>query len=224
MRIMRQQFLQGLLRYVSHYSNQTEPTFVNVAMLELFHNERDESLNIYGMTTPIGDNEIWKALEMANIAKFVESLPHGLDEELTDGENMVSGGQLQRLHLAHLFCTWRDRDLVMLDECLSALDERSRDLMIDRLQEFLKGKTAIVITHHSEMLRMCDVVHDLTPVDGEQLLSPMNLPAAADHRRSSAGKRRSLTALRSSMRGSIPDRRHTFSHLPTNSLEVFMKD
>ena len=124
---------------------------------------------VYGNDEPVSDEDVWKALEMANIAPFVKTLPGKLDEVLDEGEGMISGGQLQRLHLAHLFCTGKTSDLILLDECLSALDEKSRDILIDRLQEFLKGKTALVITHHSEMLRICERVHDMTPrglVDG----------------------------------------------------------
>jgi ABC-type multidrug transport system fused ATPase/permease subunit len=127
----------------------------------------------YGATTMPSDDDIWIALAMAQIDGFVRTLPNGLDEELTEGESMVSGGQLQRLHLAHLFCVWKSADLVLLDECLSALDEGTRELMIDRLQTFLQGKTAIVITHHSEMLRMCHEVHDMTPKQSRRGLLEM---------------------------------------------------
>lgn len=117
---------------------------------------------------PISDEQIWKALEMANIAPFVRSLPNQLDEVLDEGESMVSGGQLQRLHLAHLFCTGQNADLVLLDECLSALDENSREVLLERLETFLEGKTALIITHHSEMLRICDEIHDMTKAKEEQ--------------------------------------------------------
>jgi len=119
----------------------------------------------YGSATPRSDEDIWAALQMANIVDWVSSLPKGLDELLVDGEQMVSGGQLQRLHLAHLFCTCWDSDLVMLDECLSALDKTSRDLLIDRLGAFLEGKTSIIVTHHSEMLRICDLVHGMSDAE-----------------------------------------------------------
>jgi len=108
----------------------------------------------------VTDEAIWSALEHAHIAPFVRMLPNQLNQVLD--ENMVSGGQLQRMHLAHLFCTGNDADLIMLDECLSALDEKSRDILIEHLGEFLKGKTAIIITQHSEMLLICDKVHDLS--------------------------------------------------------------
>ena len=139
----------------------------------------------YGAKDAVGDEEVWAALHAANIDTFIKSLPNGLDEALVEGEKMVSGGQLQRLHLAHLFCTWKSADLVLLDECLSALDEKSRDLLITRLESFLEGKTALVITHHSEMLRLCTEFHDLTP-ETETLLKPTHFrPTDARHLRTS---------------------------------------
>lgn len=132
----------------------------------------------YGSTT-VSDDDVWQALEMAQIADFVRALPERLDQELTDGERMVSGGQLQRLHLAHLFCVWPGADLVLLDECLSALDEATRHIMIDTLQSFLQNKTAIVITHHSEMLRMCQNVVDMTSRDRPHLLASKSVAAAS---------------------------------------------
>lgn len=115
----------------------------------------------YGAVSPVSDKDAWAALKMANINEWVSTLPNGLDEVLEDGESMISGGQLQRLQLAHLFCTGKDANLVLLDEVLSALDHTSRNLLIDRLEIFLRGKTSIVITHHSEMLRICSDVHKM---------------------------------------------------------------
>lgn len=108
------------------------------------------------------DQEVWAALRWALLDTWVESLPNCLDTLLQDGEENVSGGQLQRLHLAHLFCTCQDADLVVLDEVLSAVDRSSREILTQRLGDFLKGKTAIVVTHHSEMLSICDEVHKMT--------------------------------------------------------------
>lgn len=117
--------------------------------------------NVSHSTAEFTDDDIWKALRQAELYDWVHSLPDGLDTLLEDGESMVSGGQLQRLHLAHLFCTGKDAGLVMLDEVLSAVDHANREMLITRLQSFLKGKTAVIITHHSEMLRICDKVHDM---------------------------------------------------------------
>ena len=146
--------------YITHWQNM-QIAYVSQEQ-NLFARTIRENISYGAASTPT-DDEIWEALAMAQIDGFVRGLPKNLDQELTEGESMVSGGQLQRLHLAHLFCVWKSADVVLLDECLSALDEITREIMIDRLQTFLQGKTAIVITHHSEMLRMCDKVHDMTP-------------------------------------------------------------
>ena len=51
---------------------------------------------------PVKEERIWNALETANIAEWVKSLPDGLGEVLmVNGEAVVSSGQLQRLNLAH---------------------------------------------------------------------------------------------------------------------------
>eukprot|EP00549_Striatella_unipunctata_P020131 CAMPEP_0118674710 /NCGR_PEP_ID=MMETSP0800-20121206/1038_1 /TAXON_ID=210618 ORGANISM="Striatella unipunctata, Strain CCMP2910" /NCGR_SAMPLE_ID=MMETSP0800 /ASSEMBLY_ACC=CAM_ASM_000638 /LENGTH=369 /DNA_ID=CAMNT_0006569933 /DNA_START=297 /DNA_END=1406 /DNA_ORIENTATION=- len=107
------------------------------------------------------DDEAWEALRLANIDSWVMSLPEKLDTVLTEAEKAVSGGQLQRLLLAHFFCTCRHADFVLLDESLSALDKHSREILIDNLGECLRGKTAIIVTHQSEFLRICDKVHNV---------------------------------------------------------------
>ena len=117
----------------------------------------------YGAPGSVSDTAVWEALRKANLREFVESLPRGLDEELLDGELCLSGGQLQRLNLAHLFCACKDADLVILDEVLSALDPDTREYLLDELKIFLQNKTAILITHHTEMIRICDHVHHMTP-------------------------------------------------------------
>ncbi|CAB9516224.1 Cyclolysin secretion/processing ATP-binding protein CyaB [Seminavis robusta] len=111
----------------------------------------------YGAPKDSNDDEIWEALEWASIKDWVETLPNGLDEVLTGGEEDVSGGQLQRLQLAHLYCTCQHVDVVLLDEVLSALDPLKRELLIERLGDFLAGKTAVIVTHHTEMLVICDL-------------------------------------------------------------------
>ena len=115
----------------------------------------------YGTTMAVTDAEIWTALERANLKDWVMSLPEKLDSVLVGGEDGISGGQLQRMNLAHLFCVCQDADLIILDEVLSALDPASREKLLDELKAFLDGKTAIIITHHSEMLKICHQVHEM---------------------------------------------------------------
>ena len=96
----------------------------------------------------VSDAEIMKAMEAVGLADWVRSLPNGLDTHLITGEQMVAGGLL------------RDSPLVRLDECTSALDLAFRSSMTARLRIILQGKTSVVLTHHEDMLAICDrVVH-----------------------------------------------------------------
>ena len=57
----------------------------------------------------------------------------------------LSGGQWQRLALMR--CAWADREIILLDEPISALDPDSEHEVLEAMIELMKGKTAIVVTH-----------------------------------------------------------------------------
>ena len=66
------------------------------------------------------DDELWQALEVAQAAGFVQSMPRGLDSPITQGGTNVSGGQRQRLSIARALVL--RPDLYVFDDSFSALD------------------------------------------------------------------------------------------------------
>ena len=66
------------------------------------------------------DQELWEALEIAQAAGFVQSMPDGLDSPITQGGTNVSGGQRQRLSIARALVL--QPDLYVFDDSFSALD------------------------------------------------------------------------------------------------------
>jgi ATP-binding cassette subfamily B multidrug efflux pump len=58
---------------------------------------------------------------------------------------MLSGGQKQRISIARALM--KDAPVLILDDCLSAVDARTEKEIIGNLNEFMKGKTSLVITH-----------------------------------------------------------------------------
>jgi len=103
------------------------------------------------------DNElITSALEMAQLASFVTSLPHGLDTQVGERGTKLSGGQRQRLGIARAMFT--KPKLLVLDEATSALDGQTESDISSAILE-LKGKTTIVmIAHRLSTVRFADLV------------------------------------------------------------------
>ena len=58
---------------------------------------------------------------------------------------MLSGGQKQRISIARALM--KDAPLLILDDCLSAVDARTEKQIISNLRDYLKGRTSILITH-----------------------------------------------------------------------------
>lgn len=91
------------------------------------------------------DSEIWQALEKANLALFVSSLPDGLDTQVGERGTRLSGGQKQRLSIARVFL--KNPPILIFDEATSSLDTESETLIQDAFNELAKGRTSIVIAH-----------------------------------------------------------------------------
>ncbi len=102
----------------------------------------------------IDDARVKKALELAQIADFVESLPDKLNTRLGEFGARISGGQKQRIAIARAL--YSEPELLILDEATSALDDDTEAALIDALNS-LKGKlTILMIAHRAGSIRHCD--------------------------------------------------------------------
>lgn len=91
------------------------------------------------------DDEIWLALEKANLLAFVNSLPDGLDTEVGERGTRLSGGQKQRLSIARVFL--KNPPILIFDEATSSLDTESEREIQDAFNKLAQGRTSIVIAH-----------------------------------------------------------------------------
>jgi ATP-binding cassette subfamily C protein len=102
------------------------------------------------------DHQVWRCLETANLKRYVEELPKGLDTQIGDSGLILSGGQRQRLGIARALFT--SPKLLVLDEATSALDAETED-MISRALMQLKGEASLVIVaHRLSTVRNADLV------------------------------------------------------------------
>lgn len=102
------------------------------------------------------DEEIIKALKIANAWEFVKDLPAGIETNIGDSGNKISGGQKQRLSIAR--AVLKNPPIMILDEATSALDTESERLVQSALENMMKNRTSIVIAHRLSTIQNSDLI------------------------------------------------------------------
>jgi len=103
------------------------------------------SANIQFGLEDISAHQIEQAAQLACIDEEIKELSKGYNTIVGERGVMLSGGQKQRITVARALL--RNPDLLILDDCLSAVDARTEQRITAGLQQFLKNKTAIIVTH-----------------------------------------------------------------------------
>ena len=98
----------------------------------------------------ISEEKVRAACENASLTKWIESLPNGLDTNVGERGNQVSGGQARRIQIARALC--KDAPVILLDEPVSALDQDTGRSVLTALNRLTDHKTVIQVTHHQETL------------------------------------------------------------------------
>jgi ATP-binding cassette subfamily B protein len=85
------------------------------------------------------------AAQKAAIHDEIISLPQGFETWVGERGVTLSGGQKQRISIARALS--KENDLLIFDDCLSAVDAKTEHRIADNLNHYLSNKTAIIITH-----------------------------------------------------------------------------
>jgi ATP-binding cassette, subfamily B, multidrug efflux pump len=95
------------------------------------------------------DAEIEKAIFDASLTDEIKTFPDGLNTILGERGITLSGGQKQRVSIARALL--KNPEILILDDCLSALDSHTENKILHYFQSSLKDKTAIIISHRIYM-------------------------------------------------------------------------
>jgi len=99
------------------------------------------------------------SLEKANLKKFIDSLSDGIETKIGESSFRLSGGQKQRLAIARNF--YLQKEIIIMDEATSSLDEENEDHIIDSLKNLKGNKTIILITHKLKLLKHFETVYSI---------------------------------------------------------------
>ncbi len=105
----------------------------------------------------IKDDDIWKALEMAQLKPLIESYDQQLETQVGKRGVRFSGGQRQRLAIARMLLS--NSKVVILDEATSALDLQTEHDLFQAINEFLATITTIMITHRLSTVMDADIIY-----------------------------------------------------------------
>ncbi len=122
--------------------------------VQLFRASVRDNLTLFN--PDISDETIYAALADLELTPWLESLPEGLDTELSAGGGGLSAGQAQLLAFARVFLA--DPDLVILDEASSRLDPATEQHIERAVDRLLADRTGIIIAHRLNTVQRADEV------------------------------------------------------------------
>jgi ATP-binding cassette, subfamily B, multidrug efflux pump len=107
----------------------------------------------------LSDDEIWHFLRLAAVDDDVRSFSEGLDTRIGEWGVTLSGGQKQRLTLARALA--RKPELLLLDDCLSAIDTVTEERILQGLDRELSDTTLVWVAHRRSTLKYCDHILEM---------------------------------------------------------------
>ena len=105
------------------------------------------------------EQEVIQAAKDAGVYDNIMAFPEGFDTVVGERGVTLSGGQKQRISIARAIIS--KPQILIFDDCLSAVDVETEELILNNLKSIMKDKTSIIISHRDSALRYADMVVEL---------------------------------------------------------------
>lgn len=110
--------------------------------------------NIAPGVETIDSDKLHRAIAIANINTFIDTLPLGINTRIGHNGQGLSQGQKQRILIAR--AVYKDPDYLFFDEATNSLDASNEKQIVSNLNEFFPGKTVLIIAHRLSTVRRAD--------------------------------------------------------------------
>ena len=112
--------------------------------------------NIAVSEEEVDRQKMLQAVDIANVNDFIESLPMGFSTKIGMEGNGVSQGQRQRILIAR--AVYKSPDFIFFDEATNALDANNERIIMEKLTEFYKGRTVVIVAHRLSTVYNADKI------------------------------------------------------------------
>jgi ATP-binding cassette subfamily B multidrug efflux pump len=100
--------------------------------------------------------EVALAARLAGLEEDLAAFPHGLDTVVGERGLTLSGGQKQRVALARALL--REPRVLLLDDCLSAVDTQTEERILGNLRRVFRGRTVFLVSHRISTVESADLI------------------------------------------------------------------
>lgn len=100
--------------------------------------------------------KLLKAVKIANIQEYIESLPLGYNTKIGNSGMGLSQGQRQRILIAR--AVYKNPDFLFFDEATNALDSKNEKVIVENLDRFFEHKTVVVVAHRLSTVKNADQI------------------------------------------------------------------
>lgn len=119
---------------------------------ELFFGTLRENLTLGDQDIPA--EQLFKALEQAQLSELVQQHPHGIEMQVGERGGLLSGGQRKAAVLARALV--HRPSLLLFDEATGSMDHASETGILSHLKSYIQSRTLVMVTHRTALLKLVD--------------------------------------------------------------------